>query len=252
MKCFKTIPRNICFEDYLYEYAANDSVFSNGRHILPNDIENQFAELEGEWSNLIRIILKRLTSQTNSNAIIFKSDELKVFYAFMNNLLARHPIAMAYFLSEEKYQKAIKNNVNVELVKRVFEELKFGSSEGFLKAALEKRYFDQDFGVNYIKYFEKMSFVFLKSESGRFITGDAPIRREIDYENKRYKSIFFPLSPNYAINFFDVKTRDRNRIRLIDEKQVDDLNKYVFAYDENRFIISQDKETLIQIKKEVL
>lgn len=250
-KCFESITRDICYVDYLYEYVANDSAFSNGKHILPNDIENQFAESEGKWAQLVKTVLNKLSIQINPNALIITSKERNELYDFINNLLVRNPKAMAYFLSEEQFQKAFSSISDVEVIDYLFKEANFGDPTGFKKAMYKKLYFDSEKGLSYQGYFENMSYVFLKSESGKFITGDAPIRMDIDYDNECFKSIFFPLSPSYAINFFNVKTADRNRIRLIDENQVNDLNKYVFTYDENRFIISQDKETLIKSKNEV-
>ena len=45
------------------------------------------------------------------------------------------------------------------------------------------------------------------------------------------KTLYLPFSPNYAIIFFNEKTADRNRIRVIDEKQVEDVQDY----DSNQF-----------------
>lgn len=231
----------------MYEYEATDCVFSNGKHILPNEIENQFADLEGKWSAIIHSLLTKLSIQTNPNAIIIDSCELKELLGFINNILIRSPKALSYFLSEESYNDAIENNVNTELINRIFEELNFGSSEGILKAAYKKRYFDSELGVSYLKYFEKMSFVFLKPKCGKFITGDMPIRMDIDEKNEIVKSLYLPLSPDYAVNFFAEKTKDRNRIRFIEKEQVKELNKYVLCNPESRLIIANNKNELNKV-----
>lgn len=241
---FCNIPDNILFIDYLYEYEANDSVLSNGKHILPNDIENKFANLEGEWSVLLESLIKRLTVQHNSSALIINDSELSKLRAFINNLIIRNPNMMKLFLTDDNFNSLINKNPNLELYDSIFEELKLGSPEGFYKAVFKRTYFDEKNGLSFLKYIKNMSFVFLKPEKGCFITSDIPIGMSIDIDKEEIETLYFPICPNFAIIFFNEKTVDRNRIRVIEEKQVKELNRNMFINKECRFVIANNKRIL--------
>ena len=240
-RSFESNPNNVCSENYLYEFESNDCVFSNGKHLLPNSIENKFAELEGDWSKLIQTVLKRLSIQTNPQALIIRKDEREQLYDLINNLLIRNPRIMELFLSDEQIYESIGDCSDFEVLNEMFKTYKFGSTAGFKKSIIKNLYFDKNKGLSYIENFEKMSFVFLKSCEGDFITSDFPIIMDIDFENGEFKTLYFPISTKYAINFFREKTRDRNQIRMINNEQVEDLNNYVYKYKFNRFIISKEK-----------
>lgn len=252
-KIFKTLPKDICFKDYLYEYETIDCKLSNGKHILPNDIENIYAKEEGEYSRLLDGIINKLKILNNSNALILTSNEIALLYDFMNNLIVRHPNSMGFFLSEESYQNFIDDFDGSEMIDKIFSALDLGKTDGFKRAIYKKSYLNtkeyKDKGVNYTDYFKDMSFVFLEAEEDEFITGDFPIRYEIpDDDNQEYfKSLYFPISPKYAINFFHEKTVDRNRIRKVDKDLVLKINLFNLFNDESRFIIASNKQNIEKI-----
>lgn len=254
---FETIPKNICYEIYLYEYEANDSLMSNGKHIMPNDIENVYANEEGKYSALLNTIIDRMDKQINPNALILKSSELDLLSNFVNNLLVRNPVSMKLFLTEDFYKNFInilKENGDDEVINDMFKLLGLGSPEGFEKAIGKKMYLDTNKSnckVFTLKpYIEEMSFVFLKSESESFITSNFPVRKEIMKDNQHYfDSLYFPLSPKYAINFFHDKTIDRNRLRTIDKEMTNKLNIWMTMDLDNRFLISNKKENISKVIK---
>lgn len=256
-KYIETIPKSICYEKYLYEYEANDSLMSNGKHIMPNDIEKIYADEEGKYSALLDTIINRMDKQINPNALILKSNELDLLRSFVNNLLVRNPVSMKLFLTDEYYEnfiKILKKNGDDEVINDIFKLLELGSPEGFEKAIFKKMYLNTNKSnckVFTLKpYIEEMSFVFLKSESESFITSSFPVRKAIMKDNQDYfDSLYFPLSPKYAINFFHDKTSDRNRIRTIDKEMTNKLNIWMAMDLDNRFLISNKKENISIIVK---
>lgn len=254
---FKATPKDICFEKNLYEYEENNSLLGGGKPILTNDIENIYADEEGKYSALLDTIINRMDKQINPNALILKSNELDLLRSFVNNLLVRNPVSMKLFLTDEYYEnfiKILKKNGDDEVINDIFKLLELGSPEGFEKAIFKKMYLNTNKSnckVFTLKpYIEEMSFVFLKSESESFITSSFPVRKAIMKDNQDYfDSLYFPLSPKYAINFFHDKTSDRNRIRTIDKEMTNKLNIWMAMDLDNRFLISNKKENISIIVK---
>lgn len=249
-------PKDFCFKNYLYEYEANDSRFSNGKHILQNDIENIYASEEKEYSSWFNTIIKRLDIQTNSSAHILRKNEYEIMLDLVNNFLVRNPALMKMFLSEEYYKEFVRitnENGSAELLDKLFHDAGFGSSEGFMRLAFKKSYLDtknaENTGFTLKPYIETMSFVFLKSEEKCFLTSDFPVRMEIPENGDHYESLYMPISPKYAVNFFHNKTADKNMIRIIDEETANELNRWVFLDNYSRYIISNDKNRIIKAMK---
>lgn len=252
-KYFYSTSKDICYKNYLYEYDADDSLMSNGKHILPNDIENIYAKEEGNYSAFLKVLLKRLNAQINPNAIILNSSEISVLYDFINNLMIRHPNMMDRFLTDKDYShfcNVIEESGTANVLKEIFDGMKLGSPEGFKRSVFKKIYLDSKGsngkGVTFVPYLNEMSFVFLKSETEGFITSDYPIRMAIYEDDDCFDSLYFPLSPKYAINFFNCKTADRNRIRVIDSEMTNKLNVWMLVDEENRLIISNDRTSINQ------
>ena len=254
---FKATPKDICFEKNLYEYEANNSLLGGGKPILPNDIENIYADEEGKYSALLDTIINRMDEQINPNALILNSDEVDLLCSFVNNLLVRNPLSIKLVLTDDYYENStntLKKSGKDEVINDIFKLLGLGNPESLKKAIFKKIYLDTDKSKSKAftlkPYIKEMSFVFLKSESESFITSSFPVRKAIMKDNQDYfDSLYFPLSPKYAINFFHDKTSDRNRIRTIDNEMTKKLNIWMAMDLDNRFLISNKKENISIIIK---
>lgn len=252
---FTASPKDICFEKNLYEYEANNSLLCDGKPILPNDIENIYADKEGKYSSLLDTIINCMDKQINTNAIILNSDEVDLLIDFVANLIIRHPKSMDENLTLDNYNDfcSILNESGAEaIISDVFNLLKLGENEWLNKTIFKKYYLNSsELKNNYFSvkpFIENMSFVFLKSENSGFITSNFPVRIEISNDDI-FNSIYFPLSPKYAVNFFSSKTSDRNRIRQIDKEMTKKLNIWMAMDLDNRFLISNKKENIAKVFK---
>lgn len=254
---FKATPKDICFEKNLYEYEANNSLLGGGKPILPNDIENIYADEEGKYSALLDTIINRMDKQINQNALILNSDEVDLLIDFVANLIIRHPKSMDENLTLDNYNDFcdVLNESGAEtIISGIFNLLKLGEYEWLNKTIFKKYYLNSNNLENNsfsIKPFIKnMSFVFLKTENSEFVTSNFPARIEVSNENI-FESIYFPLSPKYAVNFFSSKTSDRNRIRAIDNETTKKLNIWMAVYSCNRLLISNKKENISKVLKKI-
>lgn len=252
---FEATPKDICFEKNLYEYEENNSLLGGGKPILPNDIENIYADEEGKYSALLDTIINRMDEQINQNALILNSDEVDLLIDFVANLIIRHPKSMDENLTLDNYNDFcdVLNESGAEtIISGIFNLLKLGEYEWLNKTIFKKYYLNSNNLENNsfsIKPFIKnMSFVFLKTENSEFVTSNFPARIEITNDDI-FDSIYFPLSPKYAVNFFSSKTSDRNRIRTIDKETTNKLNIWMAVDSDNRFLISNKKENISIIVK---
>lgn len=254
---FKATPKDICFEKNLYEYEENNSLLGGGKPILTNDIENIYAVEEGKYSALLDTIINRMDEQINQNALILNSDEVDLLIDFVANLIIRHPKSMDENLTLDNYNDfcdALNESGAEAIISGIFNLLKLGEYEWLNKTIFKKYYLNSNNLENNsfsIKPFLKnMSFVFLKSENSEFVTSNFPARIEIKNDDI-FDSIYFPLSPKYAVNFFSSKTSDRNRIRTIDNKTTKKLNIWMAVNPDNRFLISNKQANIKQIIKKL-
>lgn len=91
-KSFLTKPKNICFEDYLYESKLTDECFP-----APNVLENKFSKMEGRWATLIDRIINICDNKNNIDRLILNSYEKRELAELFFNLFARNPYNMEIF-----------------------------------------------------------------------------------------------------------------------------------------------------------
>ena len=63
---FRT-PKEVCYEKYLYETPWKDEEPKLGKFVLENQIENYFADKEGEYSPLLKRIIDICRNPQNKN-----------------------------------------------------------------------------------------------------------------------------------------------------------------------------------------
>lgn len=248
----ESVPNNICFQNDLYELGTLE--FEEKVTIFTNKIEDLYCRNEGKFASCINSVISKLNSQISSNAVIMSIEETQSIMDFINNLIVRNPYTMKISLENENNKKRVvdifKKNAGYPVLTEMFGETYSHNVDKFIQAVFKDLYlnpetYDEN-GAGYINCIRDMSFVFLKSKSVKFITSDFPISIEVNEENNSFKKLYFPISPYYAINFFDEKTKDRNRIRFLDDKEVIHLNAYCVSNYMSRFVFSNSKENLIE------
>ena len=229
----KIFPNNICFEKNLYETPAKDCCNELGKYINCNDIENTFCKYENDYANLLKNLLN-ICTEKNKNALILHSNEKKMFFSFVVNILIRNPVSMRNMELDTLSDEITKSEFYSKL-DYVLKKMGIGGTESIFTAAKKKAYltfeFNEEQENQLVEELSSINFTFLCAEAGEFITSDHPVCFENDLFNKteNSNSLYMVLSPQIAVlfgNYEDSKSR-RNRMILIPENLVDELNKSI-------------------------
>lgn len=222
-KEFETLPKEICYEDYLYEKMLIENHFFSA-----NKIENEFAKLEYKWSVLIRQIIERCDNPNNRNAFIANQVEKKCLAELFYNLFTRNPL-------------------NLELMNRSFEkiglheELHILSKHGIgddsslcksfdLSIAFEDAAFKNEFCNHLLKSYFYVGFV----AEEHFLTSNYPFL----LSDKGHLFAFLPISPKYALIWLPQKMKSQSNTLLSLSKNVPKkLEEHYKRFSSVRFII---------------
>ena len=230
LKKFKRIaPQNICFEKNLYETPAKDCCNELGKYISCNDIENTFCKYENDYANLLKNLLN-ICTEKNKKALILHSNEKKMFFSFVVNMLIRNPVSMRNMELDTLSDEITKSEFYSKL-DYVLKKMRIGATESIFKAAQKKAYLTFEYENPLIEELERLDYCFLLAQKGEFITSDHPVCYGNDLYIKTENStcLYMALSPQIAVlfgNYEDSKSR-RNRMILIPENLVDELNKSI-------------------------
>lgn len=258
---FSCPPKDICYEEYLYETPWKEANPKLGKFILPNEIENNFGRRESAYNALLKKIIQICKDPANKNALICNSEEKVELAQFTANLLVRNNWSMKKHEIESSFTQII-DNPEIKSIDQLLRDLDFGGTELLIKAAGKKVRLDESFDGNAISQIAdqllKVNFSILTPEKGCFITSGFPIIYET-YDDKEngftYPEYFYlPIHPRYALLYSCTDSaRDfRNRLITIPQEKADFFNRaYLKKYPEQtQILISDDKsylENLIKI-----
>lgn len=229
----KIAPNNICFEKNLYETPASDCNEGLVSYINCNYIENIFGKYEGDFASLQRKILA-VGTEKNKNALILHSNEKKIFFHFVANMLVRNPVSMEKMGIDSLSDDFKETEFYVETTHKLKE---MGKSEVdsiilfILKSLCLTNEYSNDGLDLLIEEISKIDYYFLVAKEREFITTDHPVCFESDLFNKteNSNSLYMVLSPHVVVQFgnHSYSKFKRNRMILIPENLVDELNKSI-------------------------
>lgn len=233
-KKFKRItPQNICFENNLYETPTSDCNEGSVSYINCNYIENIFGKYEGDFASLQRKILA-VGTEKNKNDVILNIDEEKLFFHFIANMLVRNPVSMKKMGIDSLSEDFKETEFYVETTHKLKER---GKSEVdsiilcVLKSLCLTKEYSNDGLDLLIEEISKIDYYFLVAKEREFITTDHPVCFESDFFNKteNSNSLYMVLSPHVVVQFgnHSYSKFKRNRMILIPENLVDELNKSI-------------------------
>lgn len=229
----KIFPSNICFEKNLYETPAKDCCNELGKYISCNDIENTFCKYENDYANLLKNLLN-ICTEKNKNALILHSNEKKMFFSFVVNMLIRNPVSMRNMELDTLSDEITKSEFYSKL-DYVLKKMEIGGTESIFTAAQKKAYltfeFNEEQENQLVEELSSINFTFLCAEAGEFITSDHPVCYGNDLYIKAENSIclYMALSPYVAVlfgNYNDLRSM-RNRMILISEDIVNNFNQSI-------------------------
>lgn len=253
----KIAPNNICFEKNLYETPAKDCDDALGSYINCNDIEDIYGKYESDFATLLRKILA-VCSEQNKDALILHSDEKKMFFRFIVNMLIRNPVSMREMKIDTLSNEIKSLNFYTEM-DFVLNEMGIGGTESIFTAAQKKAYltfeFNEEQENQLVEELSSMNFSFFRSQSGEFITSDRPVCYGNDLYIKAENStcIYMALSPHIAVlfgNYKDSKSA-RNRMIPISEDVVNKFNHSIVGKKQYyRWLIARSKSAIEKAIKE--
>ena len=227
-----TSPKKICFENDMYESKNKD-----GTYYSRNSIEKKFAEIEGELSARIDLIVMKLEK---GESLLDEDDAvLAVLIALQ---LVRTPLIKRSVLKMRREKNV--SDIEVYSIYRMMVD-SFESGIGFLErngfnlSNEEKQKIHCksliDEALEYMFY--NCDFYIIKASGCSFVLSDNPVLID-KYENAKY---ILPITPNYAIVCALLDDKDDIEygcLRSIEEDEVNRINRYSYENAEKLVIFN--------------
>lgn len=236
-KSYPQRPRNICFENNLYETEWEDANPKLGKYILLNHIEDIFCQYEGEFARLLKTISRVCTYNQNANALVLHGKEKQVMLRFVVNLMLRNPINMES-LALSEIPEDEKNSDGMELFRNIMNKMGLGGADSIYLAAQKKvmlTYEIEDgFPQKCVEKLRKICFTFLYATDSEFITSDIPVCYGYDctIPDEDKTCLYLALSPKVAVLFgnYNELKRNKNKMIQIESESVDFFNKQIIKH----------------------
>ena len=206
---------------YVYD-VEHDSEYESSYEKI--GIDDDLADYDdGEFSQLLRDLDKRIFPEQNPNALICNKKDKMLLKRFIAYLIFRNPETMELLNSEEPLQR-IMSNEEVKTICEAMNHMEQSGCKSFVDNTLNNTAASENaengMDGKYIKLIDKLPFMFLYCRSNSFIMSDMPVSTGIDPKalgaNKTF--VFLPLSSQYAVLFGDYENMEKNRIAYIDEE----------------------------------
>lgn len=263
---------NICWRPYLYDQIAIDP--DNETHIFaaPNEIENSFIELEGEYATIISKIKNTLRDSDELELTLVEVDKLR---RFISSLICRDPIFV--HLSNYFIDTQYKNNPkNIKNVKDIFPDVPYN----VYLSILANEFLKKNIGIFSQALAETMKesqLCIFKVQDSIFVTSDRPVVNIYGEKGGiEYDLIGMPITPELFLAFIDTSQRipriivlDDNSVMRINSKQMNkeilissckDLLSYIdFSIDTDKEddeqlyqFLHTDKEAVLKLYKDMM
>ena len=236
---------DVCVENYLYEHYI---CYDNGEteFISLNSIENGYMRLE----NTYRPIIEKIIGNPK-DIISLTEEDRKNLTGFMSAMLFRHPIFfnMANALGERFYNESSEWRKEITKVFPDVDDVYFKML--YLHDLLEKQQDpDQSLIIQAMKStFDKDQFCIFKSCSGEFITSDAPVVNIYgDINGLEYDLVGMPISPQCFVAFIDINKNVSNKVIVIDDEQIMNINKHQYNHSATGILMSKSK---VELEKQI-
>ena len=240
----------ICNQSYLYEEIAIDPETGENIVLCPNELENSFVPLEGEYATIIRSLLANLNSYGEPRLSADQSDILKHFIA---SIVARDPtfVHLCNYTARKMYDK---NDIWFQQLKEKFPEFLDGILLSMAANAMLNLYIHPEDGIlsrTFKATMKNSKLCVIKTNSSVFVTSDSPVVN-IYGENDgiEFDLLGMPITPNLFLAFVDSDenipefvTINETETRVINNRQIRKKSK---------LIISEKKDILSYIDIDVV
>lgn len=253
-KIFHCTPKDICQGKFLYESPWENANPVLEKFILPNTIEREYSQKEGEYAALLKKLIQICEDPENRTALVCNSGEKAILASFVANMLVRNPWSI-HQLETDKDVSSLKIDNELYIYNELFEQLGFGEFDSFLKGAIKnvslRENIEGSIPKKIAENIRNLNFVFVKTTK-EFVTSSFPLIyliKDISEEESVLDWLFIPISPQLAVFYSSRKIPFRNHVIEVTEKFANERNGEFFnmPYSEARFIISKDKHLLTSL-----
>lgn len=236
---------DVCVENYLYEHYV---CYNDGEtdFVSPNSIENGYMQFENKYRSTIEKIVN-----VQAAMISLTTEERSVLTEFIVSMLFRHPIFInlandvhAKYYDEHSEWKDELANKFPDIDDTYF---KMSYLHRLLEINQDPK---QNISIQAMKsMLDEDQLCVFKSNSGSFITSDAPIVNVYgDIRGLEYDLIGMPISPQYFVAFININENVSNKVFVIDEEQTMSLNKHQYDHSATSIIMSKSK---VELEKQI-
>ena len=258
-KYFKSDPKDICCEKYLYEMPWENANPKLGKYILPNQIEDDFAKKESEYSKLLEKITKICSYSQNKRALVCHKDEKRLLASFVANIFLRNPWSLERANINSVPDELMKNK-EIQSIDELLKTMNFGGIESLVKAVNKKIWLDEEFIGNVPKQrindVLDLNFSILVSKKQQFITSSFPVvytTYDSQDEKTHFNSLFLPIHSYIGLIYTHcaISKYFQNRMIVIESNVVNQINQWYLQenIEQTRFLIGQEEKSLKYVVK---
>ena len=214
---------NICCRSYLYDQIAIDPDSKTHVFAAPNEIENSFIELEGEYATIISKIKNALRDSDEFELARVEIDKLR---QFMSSLLFRNPVFvhLSNYIIDTQYKN---DPQHIKHVKGIFPDVPQNVYLSMLANEFLKINIAPDVGLFPRALAETMKesqLCIFKAKGSVFVTSDMPVVNIYgEKDGIEYDLLGMPITPELFLAFVDTVQRVP-RIIIIDDNSVKRMN----------------------------
>lgn len=254
--CGKNQPKQVAIDDicccsYLYDQIAivpptGDKIFA-----APNEIEDSFIDIEGEYATIIGKIKEQIHSY---NEVDLSAEEIEKLKEFMSLLMFRNPVFVhisntiidrlyakdtAYSEQMRKDYPNIPANIMVSILADEFLKTNISPDVGILPRAM-------------MATMESAQLCLLRTKKPMFITSDKPVSNLYgEKDGIQYDLLGMPITPDLYLAFVDcdvtiphVVLIDEERAKKINSRKIHKATKLLISND-SRLLLDADFEDIL-------
>ena len=189
---------------------------------MENQIEDYFADKEGEYSTLLKRIIDICRNPQNKNALICNHQEKKRLASFVANVFVRNPWSLKQIESDLPLEE-LKKNEEIQAIEQVIQIMGFGDIDSLVKAADKRVWLTEEFdGSMLTPHILEMNYTFLVSNGEPFITSSFPAIYELcDTEERGLmpSNIYLPIYTQIALLYNGIIPKMKsNWLKTVGEK----------------------------------
>ena len=240
-KQIKYVPiDNICNQSYLYEEIAIEPETDSHVFMHPNEMENSFIPLEGNYATIIRTLLQNLKSYGEPRLSAKDCDALKQFIA---SIIARNPlfVHLSNYIARTMYDK---NATYFQQLKSKFSDISDGIILSMAATEILKLFIHPQQGIlnrSMDATIENSKLCILKTNSAVFITSDSPVVNIWGENNGiEFDLLGMPITSNLFLAFVDIDDDipelfyiDEQAVRAINNRQARPISKLFISNNKN-------------------